>query len=164
MKKYLWFKIGLLLSIIPMAYATNSEAQASSQALKNTLFSKVHPFLKFSAGMISAKIGQSQSFSPDNTCYYNYSPTQNTTQRLLLGGALGAELALPYPFSAIDLGMSYYNAKFPSQGFLTQGADVISFDSYSYSYAVRTQQVLVEGQLFLMLRQFILPYFYAGIG
>lgn len=115
---------------------------------------------------IATKIGQPQTYSPVDLCFYRYQPKPTNSTRALWGISLGHEMPL-FSFSlwALDVGVGYYQASaFTGGGTLTQGADDPSADNYKYSYKVQSKQLLVEGKLLGKIKEQIHPYLLLGIG
>jgi opacity protein-like surface antigen len=129
-----------------------------------TIVPELQPVFIFTAGASIFKLGQSQSFAPLDLCSYNYHPNGANTANMLWGGFIGSEVKQS-PSWGIVAGLGYYQPNdLSTQGILTQGADALSSDTYSYRYRTQSQQVLAEGKWFWIAKEQIQPFLMAGIG
>lgn len=115
----------------------------------------------------SSNIGSSQSFpilNPVTDQFYNYSANHTTQTFGLMDGFLGVEKNLQ-PQWLLQAGIDYHQlAPFYATGNLTQGADTLSANSYTYYYGVLARQLLVEGKLLYNFKEVYHPYMMAGVG
>lgn len=142
---------------------TNTEQKSSFwQSLKTKPW--FHPILTLETGISIEQLGKSQSYAPLDLCSYNYDAHQSSKERILGGLFVGTEIPIARML-AVDVGAEYnQSAAFTSNGTLTQGADVVSSDSYSYKYRVASKQLLFDGKLLWNIRETVHLYALAGVG
>ena len=111
-------------------------------------------------------VAKAQNFpaNDDFLSFYNYTGNgKGHSSRFLYGETIGGEFVL-HPQLALQLGASYYqSASFDVSGFVTQGIDIPSSDTYSYQYHIQSRQVLAESKLLYKWKRFH-PYVAGGIG
>jgi opacity protein-like surface antigen len=160
-KKYnKWLLITLISFITPQATANKNLSLTSDKAY---LFSALKPTITLSTGLIFSKLGQITSFTPLDLCHYTYQP-QGHSVNPLYGGFVGSEFKQT-PSWRFVAGLGYYQpASLSTKGILTQGADSVSSDTYSYRYRTTTQQLLAEGKLYWIDQHKIQPFLMVGLG
>lgn len=130
----------------------------------SNLQSHLKPVFIFSAGASITQAGKSQSFAPLDLCRYTYTPKRANSTNMLWGGYIGSEIKRTSSWQLIT-GFSYYQQNsLIRKGSLIQGADPASYDTYSYSYQIQTQQLLAEGKLYWVTQERIQPFLLIGIG
>lgn len=171
----LFFFILLFESTLLFAFSFNGHGEIinnvssdeNSQSIsfkKTTIFTQLQPVFTFSTGAFIPQVGRSQSFTPLDLCSYNYRPKGSNTNNILWGGFVGSEVKRSSSWGLIA-GLGYYQPNLLStKGILTQGADVVSSDTYSYRYQTQSQQVLAEGKLYWIAPERLQPFLMVGIG
>lgn len=182
MKKLINSKYGLLLAfgLTSIVVQCSTAAVAASTVKKQTVWkdqvekteSRVwKPLIAFSAGAaFSDKIGRSQFIpirDPIEDQFFSYAADHSTQSKFIYGASLGIEFLLN-PKWFLQTNVSYYQPmKFHAHGIVTQGADALSADSFSYTYDIQVRQVLFESKLlynWLYRSMSFYPYVSAGIG
>lgn len=142
-----------------------SDAKIPASTFKNkSMLSQLQPVFTFTAGASLSQLGQAQSFAPIDLCRYRYQPNDTNTTNMLWGGFVGSEVIRSSSWSLIG-GLGYYQPNYLStKGILTQGADSVSDNSFSYRYQTQSQQLLAEGKLYWIAKESIQPFLMIGIG
>lgn len=136
----------------------------SNSLLAHSTSLQLRPVLTFSAGASISTIGESQSFAPLDLCRYNYKSTSSNTSNMLWGGFVGSDVKHSSSWEFIA-GLSYYQPNtLSAKGFLTQGADPASDNTYIYNYQIHSQQLLAEGKLYWIAQERLHPFLMLGIG
>lgn len=127
-----------------------------------------HPVIGLAGGLVSPlSLGTSTTFpmvNPLTEEYFIYSPRSGTPTGGLIEGFLGVEHGL---FSSFLLqgGLTYTAmTSFQAKGSFVQGTDQMSENIYTYSYKVKTQQLLVQAKLLYPYRDIFYPYLLLGVG
>jgi opacity protein-like surface antigen len=122
----------------------------------------------FSAGaLFSSDAGESEYFpvvNPDTDSFYNYSKTNQTQFNGQFAVFVGDRWQIGFPWQ-IDAGLSYtQTGDLSTKGTLTQGADVLSEDIYSYKFKIQSRQVEVKGKIAYAYPGVVIPYITLGLG
>lgn len=125
---------------------------------------KRQPVFVLMAGASISQPGQSQSMTPLDLCSYTYQPSRNEATDMLWGGFIGSKVKKAQKWLIVT-GLSYYQPNsLATKGILIQGADAASSDSYSYSYKIQSQQLLVEGRFYWIDKPLWQPFVTLGLG
>ncbi|WP_031564006.1 outer membrane beta-barrel protein [Legionella wadsworthii] len=118
----------------------------------------------------SDNVGNSQFIpliDPIQDEFFDYKAHDKDQSKFIWGVSLGMEILLN-PNWYLQTGFSYYQPMdFYAQGFVTQGADALSTDTFSYQYEMQAHQVLFENKLLYnwMYQSLVFhPYLSGGIG
>ena len=159
----LFFFILLFESNSLFALSSNGNSEIKNN-VSSDAYSQLRPVFTFTAGAFISQSGQSQSFTPLDLCSYNYEPKGSNTTNIMWGGFVGSEVKRSSSWGLIA-GLGYYQPNLLStKGILTQGADAVSSDTYSYRYQIQSQQVLAEGKLYWIAQERLQPFLMIGIG
>jgi opacity protein-like surface antigen len=128
-----------------------------------------HPMISVGVGAyISSDAGQSQNFpiqNPVTDSFYNYSTNQSAQAAALMSIFLGDEWEIAERNWLMQGGLEFtWQPGFNVNGRLTQGAQVVSQNIYTYKYNITTRQFLFDGKILYTYRQIFHPYIFGGIG
>ena len=124
----------------------------------------LQPIFTLTTGASISELGQPESFRPLDLCSYHYKPNSSNTINMLWGGFAGSDVMRSSSWRFIA-GLGYYQlSSLSTKGTLTQGADSVSDDTYSYKYQTQSQQLLAEGKLYWIAKDKIQPFLMVGIG
>lgn len=156
------------LSRIALSVAAASlSVLAFSQEAQAFSWQEFRPVLSLGAGpSYSTNVGQSVTFpiqDPITDQYYIYTATNQSQSNLLLDAFLGAEWSYT-PCWAFQMGLDYNRVTEYPKGTYIQGADVQSQDQWTYSYNIRSSQLLAEGKLLYQFNDIYHPYVLLGVG
>lgn len=137
---------------------------SSSLFAHPALISQLQPIFTFTTGESFSQLGQSQSFTPLDLCTYSYQPHNSTNTNRLLGGFVGVGVQRWSSWTLIA-GLGYYQPSVLStKGYVIQGVDPESNDTYRYQYQSRSHQWLAESKLYWIAKEKVQPFLMVGMG
>jgi opacity protein-like surface antigen len=153
-----------------MANADTNKADSFKLSFAPTWDEEYHiPHLyAFSIGPVfSSDVGETQNFpiqNPIADSFYNYQKTNQVQTNGQFALFVGDRWNLRFPFK-VEGGLSYSQTGiFSTKGLLTQGADVLSEDTFTYKYKIQSRQLEVKGKILYGYPGPIFPYFSFGMG
>lgn len=123
-----------------------------------------HPLVMVTGGeLFTSNAGRYTEFA-QGFSKFRYQPTEGSQYKPLYGLSIGNEMYIS-PHFAWQSAISFYrDSHLNVSGSLTQGVTPPSSDIYGYSYAIATQQLLLENKLMARVNNRLLPYFTFGLG
>jgi opacity protein-like surface antigen len=160
----LLFCISSFFTFTNVAYATDVYNAVSSWIAEGN-----HPVMSLGAGAyVTSNVGNSQNFpiqNPITDSYYNYSVNQASQEAAFLSLFLGREWLISDRYWLLQAGLEYTETTgLQVSGNLTQGAEVVSQNHYSYKYNTITRQLLIDGKILYTCQHIFHPYIFAGLG
>lgn len=128
-----------------------------------------YPVVSLGAGGIYTNtVGKSQNFTiidPDTDQFFDYNAKKPSQTGALFEIFLGSEWVLN-PCWNLQAGVDFDQVytQYSSSGTFTQGADLMSADSYTYNYSVITRQVMAESKLLYTVNHAFHPYGLLALG
>lgn len=150
-------KLALLLSLSSTVFASPTPYYPA--------WFKPVPVITLSVGSATAKVGETQTETIEGGNQNTYEANQSHHTELLLGGFVGAEIDLNN-WLAYQIGLNYtYMNAFPASGVLYQASNIsMDFDNFSYSYSVKSQQLLLDTKWLVTWHEIFHPYVTVGAG
>jgi opacity protein-like surface antigen len=128
-----------------------------------------HPVIAVgTGGYLTTNSGYSQDFpiqDPITDSFYNYSVNRSTQAAAFISFFLGDEWLIADRYWAMQAGLEFSETSaLHVDGNLTQGAEVVSENNYTYNYDVRIRQLLIDAKILFTCHQIFHPYIFAGLG
>lgn len=170
MLKYLnqFIFILLLLANFSNGFASSSTYHLPKKYPAYIQNKKWRTVVTLGAGVATTKsVGTSQNFpirDPMTDEFYSYTANQPAQSSRELEAFVGAQWQLNAKWQ-LQQGLAYLApSSFSAAGTLLQGADLISADTYNYSYKIIVRDILYETKLFYTIGKRFHPYAELGLG
>jgi opacity protein-like surface antigen len=168
-RKRLSFYFVLLFCLSSFFSFTNAYAINAYNDFNAWLDQGNHPVMSIGlGGYITSNVGTSQNFPiqvPLTDAYYNYANDQTTQKAALISLFLGKEWLIADRYWLMQAGFEFTETSgLKVNGNLTQGAEVVSQNYYTYNYNVIIRQLLLDAKILYTYQQIFHPYIFGGLG